>query len=164
MSRKVEEAGECYFSLRADYERRCNVGASLMSYRFLGEKRASERVTREQQRVLPVRWTAPSVKFDNRSILSRTNRRVCRFFFPPLSRKYPILTSFESKNTFSFFFFAPDVSGSITLVLRNSEGPFKILARDKIREPQPISLFFHLVTYLERNTTRFLEIFTSTWK
>lgn len=86
----------------ADYERRCNVGASIS-----WQKRASKQVTREQQRVLP------SLKL--LSLNSTTDRysleRICQFFSLSflLRNEYPILTSLEkfsrhaSKNTFFFF-------------------------------------------------------------
>lgn len=109
----------------ADYERRCNVGASIS-----WQKRASKQVTREQQRVLS------SLKL--LSFNSTTDRysleRICQFFSLSflLRNEYPILTSLENFHAMRprilFFFFAPGVvsgyRGSITLVWRNSEVSF----------------------------------------
>ena len=86
----------------ADYERRCNVGASIS-----WQKRASKQVTREQQRVLP------SLKL--LSFNSTTDRysleRICQFFSLSflLRNEYPILTSLENFHAMRprilFFFF-----------------------------------------------------------
>lgn len=86
----------------ADYERRCNVGASIS-----WQKRASKQVTREQQRVLP------SLKL--LSLNSTTDRysleRICQFFSLSflLRNEYPILTSLENFHAMRprilFFFF-----------------------------------------------------------
>lgn len=85
-----------------DYERRCNVGASIS-----WQKRASKQVTREQQRVLP------SLKL--LSFNSTTDRysleRICQFFSLSflLRNEYPILTSLENFHAMRprilFFFF-----------------------------------------------------------
>lgn len=82
----------------ADYERRCNVGASIS-----WKKRASKQVTREQQRVLP------SLKL--LSFNSTTDRysleRICQFFSLSflLRNEYPILTSLENFHAMNTFFF-----------------------------------------------------------
>lgn len=110
-----------------DYERRCNVGASIS-----WQKRASKQVTREQQRVLP------SLKL--LSFNSTTDRysleRICQFFSLSSLRSCEInIQSWRVSKIFTpcvqeyfFFFFAPGVvsgyRGSITLVWRNSEVSF----------------------------------------